>query len=205
MGAVYLAIEENLGRRVAIKVLKENYGDTSPERCPSSSARPRAWRRSSTRTWFASMRSVKQERSENPRPYLAMGVRRRCDARRTDREQTAVSSRSRLCESSAESAQALRAAWRKRIVHRDVKPGNIFLDLEDRVRVGDFGIAKPLEMAAGHYTASGVTLGTPLYLAPEQALERGSRFQSRSCTRSESCSGSHWSVIRPSRTRTRCS
>jgi serine/threonine protein kinase len=168
MGAVYLAIEENLGRRVAIKVLKEDYGDA-----PGAQAQFEREAKSMATVEHPHVVRVyafgEAGTAEHPRPYLAMEFVEGSTLEERIRQSGGLNPEQAL-RIITESAQALRAAWRKRIVHRDVKPGNIFLDLEDRVRVGDFGIAKPLEMAAGHYTASGVTLGTPLYLAPEQAL-----------------------------------
>ncbi len=63
-------------------------------------------------------------------------------------------------------ADALGAAHAARIVHRDIKPGNIMLCPDRRVKVTDFGIAKALE--ADDHTAQGTMLGTAKYLAPEQ-------------------------------------
>jgi serine/threonine protein kinase len=57
------------------------------------------------------------------------------------------------------------------VVHRDVKPGNVMLDVNGRVTVTDFGIAK--ELTSGALTGSGAILGTPYYMSPEQC--RGSR------------------------------
>lgn len=70
-----------------------------------------------------------------------------------------------------QAASGLEAAHERSIVHRDVKPSNVFLEREPtgrlRAVVLDFGIAKVAD-EDGTLTASGVILGTPLYMAPEQ-------------------------------------
>ena len=65
-------------------------------------------------------------------------------------------------------AGALDAAHEAGVLHRDVKPANVLLGKEERLFLADFGIAKMLEGASG-LTATGIVMGTPLYMAPEQA------------------------------------
>ena len=69
-----------------------------------------------------------------------------------------------------EVADALAYAHRRGIAHRDIKPENVLLS-DDHALVTDFGVAKALSQATGTatLTAVGVTLGTPVYMAPEQA------------------------------------
>ncbi len=67
-------------------------------------------------------------------------------------------------------ARALNYAWRsQRILHRDIKPGNIMIDLDDRALMMDLGISKRLEENDPLLTHSGQFVGTPYYTSPEQA------------------------------------
>lgn len=67
------------------------------------------------------------------------------------------------------SAEALREAHSRNMVHRDIKPDNIMLTAKGQVKVADFGLAKALDEEEMSMTASGTGLGTPYYMAPEQA------------------------------------
>ncbi len=75
----------------------------------------------------------------------------------------------------SETASALGYAHSRGVIHRDIKPGNIMLLKEGRVKVTDFGIAKAVSSSQ---TKSGVVLGTPNYMSPEQI--NGSPLDGRS-------------------------
>ena len=72
----------------------------------------------------------------------------------------------RACAWAADLARALALAHRTGIIHGDIKPGNIFVTPEEKVKLGDFGIAR----LATQVTGSEPVKGTPAYLAPEQIL-----------------------------------
>lgn len=76
-------------------------------------------------------------------------------------------------------AEAIAHAHHHGILHRDLKPSNILLDGQQRPRVTDFGLAKCLEDGTS-LTVSGEILGTPSYMAPEQAAGQASRIEPRS-------------------------
>ena len=72
-----------------------------------------------------------------------------------------------------QAARGLEFAHKKGVIHRDIKPGNLLLDVDGNVKILDMGLARFSEAGAPHgeLTATGMVLGTPEYMAPEQALD----------------------------------
>ena len=68
-----------------------------------------------------------------------------------------------------QTAAAIGAAGEVGLIHRDVKPENILVTKKGKVKVADFGLCRDQESGNAHVTQSGITMGTPLYISPEQA------------------------------------
>jgi serine/threonine protein kinase len=166
MGSVYLAREPALDRLVAIKVLP-------PERARSSDLRERFRREARTAAQLSHPNIVPLMTfgEEDNLMYFVMGyVEGEALSSRVQREgrlQSAEAVRI-LCEL----AEALSYAHGRGVVHRDVKPENILLEVpKGLVRLTDFGVAKGLS-GSSSLTTEGAVIGTPHYMSPEQASGR---------------------------------
>src|ERR687888_907941 len=171
MGEIFCAVDESLGRPVAIKVLSSRF------------AEDHAVRRRFTREALAAARLSGEPNTVtifdvgewHERPFIVMeylpgGT---LDGRIAREGPQPVDRVLRWLE---QAAAALDHAHAHGIVHRDVKPGNLLLDRDGNVHVADFGIASAAGMDS--LTATGTILGTAGYLSPEQA--QGQRATSAS-------------------------
>lgn len=161
MGEVWKAKDQVLGRIVAIKVLKEEYtGD------PGFLQRFRAEARHTALLNHVGIANVFDYGEEEGSAYLVMElVPGQPLSSIIEHEQ--VLSPDRTLSMIAQTARALSVAHAQGLVHRDIKPGNLLITPDGRVKVTDFGIARLADQVP--LTQTGQVMGTAQYLAPEQA------------------------------------
>jgi serine/threonine protein kinase/class 3 adenylate cyclase/tetratricopeptide (TPR) repeat protein len=163
MGIVLHAEDTQLRRPVALKVIRPELGQS-----PLNRQRFLREARAMAQVKSDHVVTVHQVGQENDVCYLAMEL---LDGEPLDRwlERTGRPPPGEAVRIGREIALALGAAHARGLVHRDVKPANVWLEAPARrVKLLDFGLARPLD-AATHLTRSGIVVGTPAYLAPEQA------------------------------------
>jgi eukaryotic-like serine/threonine-protein kinase len=165
-GEVWRAEDIGLGRPAAVKVLRGEYADNAEFR--------ERFRREAQHAAGLSHPGIAQvfdysEGHDGAPPYLVMEY--------VDGESlSAAIARDaplppgRVLDIVIAVASALSAAHTAGVVHRDVKPGNLLLGRDGSVKITDFGIARAMD--ASSLTRTGTLMGTPLYLAPEQASGR---------------------------------
>lgn len=161
MGEVWRARDQVLGRIVAIKILKEEYaGD------PSFLERFRAEARHTALLNHNGIANVFDYGEAAGSAYLVMELVPG-EPLSAILERERVLSPDRTLNIIAQTARALAVAHGQGLVHRDVKPGNLLITPEHRVKVTDFGIARLADQVP--LTQTGQVMGTAQYLAPEQA------------------------------------
>ena len=160
MANVYLAEDEDLGRRVAIKILNDRYASDE-----AFTERFRREAKSAAALSHPNIVSIYDRGQADGRPYIAMEV----IEGKSLKELIVSSGPLPISQAVAYAKQILSAtrfAHRHGIIHRDIKPHNILLGHEDRLKVTDFGIARS---GASQMTEVGSIMGTAQYLSPEQA------------------------------------
>ncbi|MGA6225231.1 protein kinase domain-containing protein [Streptomyces umbrinus] len=170
MGVVWRALDEVLGREVAVKELR-TYSDAGAPELADLGLRMQREARAAARVRHPGVVAVHDVAEVDGRPLIVMEL---VDGPSLDdvlRERGTLDARE-VAGIGAKVMDALSAAHRAGVLHRDVKPGNILLDRSGRVVLTDFGIATmddPGDGSATHLTRSGELVGSLDYLAPERA------------------------------------
>jgi eukaryotic-like serine/threonine-protein kinase len=172
MGAVYLAEDVRLRRLVALKVLAPGWAAD-----PSAKDRFLREARAAAAVRHDHVVTIYEVGQEADTPFIAMELLRGAtlDSYLAAKGPPEPGQALRI---GREVAEGLAAAHAKGLVHRDVKPANVWLEAPaGRVKLLDFGLAQA-DRTDARLTAPGVVVGTPAYMAPEQA--RGERVDGRS-------------------------
>ena len=173
MGVVYQALDTRLARHVALKVLARSRGGEEAARAVFREARRAA------ALAHPGIAAVYEVHDEHDPPFFVIELvhGHSLRARLTDGPLSVPEA----TDITVQLACALGHAHEAGIVHRDVKPENVMVTADGKVKLLDFGIAKEIVAASGPVsplaeslvrTADGELIGTPEYMAPEQALGR---------------------------------
>lgn len=161
MGEVWQATDLVIGRTVALKILKDEYmGD------PGFLERFRAEARHAALVNHEGIANVYDYGEEEGSAFLVMELVPG-EALSTILERERVLPADQVLDIIAQTASALHAAHQAGLVHRDIKPGNLLITPDRRVKITDFGIARIADQVP--LTATGQVMGTVQYLSPEQA------------------------------------
>jgi hypothetical protein len=164
-GKVYRALDPHLGREVAVKVPLGMDASTDAER---STFLKEA--RAAATINHPNVCQIHEVGEADGRPYIVMPLvsgQSLADTLKARKEPLPVKQAGLVVR---KIALALAEAHDKGIVHRDLKPANVMFDRERKdVNVMDFGLARGPRFGDAHSTQSGVIMGTPAYMSPEQA------------------------------------
>lgn len=161
MATIYRAKDSQLDRDVAVKLLRPEFG-----RDPDFLARFRDEARAAASLSHPNVVGVFDFGEDASGPYIVMELVDGQDLASILRENGPLPPR-QAARVTAEVAKALHAAHVRGLVHRDVKPSNILVGRDGRIRVADFGIARAVSEA--QVTLPGTTMGSVHYFSPEQA------------------------------------
>ncbi|MFG2890392.1 protein kinase [Streptomyces sp. NPDC048248] len=175
MASVHLAYDSVLDREVAIKTLHTELGREQAFR-----ERFRREAQSVAKLTHTNIVSVfdsgEDELDGGMVPYIIMEyvsgqpLRSELDA---DVARHGAMPTEKALKITADVLAALEASHEMGLVHRDIKPGNVMMTKRNVVKVMDFGIARAMQSGVTSMTQTGMVVGTPQYLSPEQALGRG--------------------------------
>mgnify|MGYP000932916704 FL=1 len=163
MGIVYRAYDPILKRPVALKTLSGDFGQ-NPELLK------RFYREAEAAGGLRHFNivTIYDLGEENHTPFIAMEFLEGCDLQNAIQQQQ-IQSLYQVLRIARQSCEALHYAHGRGIVHRDVKPANVFLLEDGTVKIVDFGIA---QMASSTMTRTGMVMGTVSYMSPEQVQGR---------------------------------
>jgi serine/threonine-protein kinase len=161
MASVYLATDTRLERRVAVKVMHAHLCDDR-----ETVARFEREARAAARLSHPDVVAVYDQGIDNRRPFLVMEYVPGANLRHIVRDRGRLSTAEAVAVMDHVLA-ALASAHAAGLVHRDVKPENVLVTADGRVKVADFGLARAVSGSTVTTTGS-VLMGTAAYLAPEQ-------------------------------------
>ena len=161
MATIFRALDTQLGREVAVKLLRPEY-----LRDPDFSSRFRQEAQSAASLSHPNVVTVYEYGEDPAGPFIVMEYVDGEDLASILRRNGALPP-TQAARIAAGVARALAASHARGIVHRDVKPGNVLIARDGRVKVVDFGIARAI--AEAQMTMPGTTLGSVHYFSPEQA------------------------------------
>jgi serine/threonine protein kinase len=169
MGIVYAAEDSRLGRSVALKFVSSNFANDE-----QAVARLRSEAKAASALNHPNICTIYDIGEENGHPFIVMELMKGQSLR--ERLNGGPVKPLQLVDLGIEVADALHVAHTEGIIHRDIKPGNIFITERGLVKILDFGLAKLTPTLASsttdfsvHTSVSGVAHGTPAYMSPEQA------------------------------------
>ncbi len=165
MGAVYEGLDSVTGRRAAIKIMRGELGDDS-----DALHRFEREARVASEIDHPNIARVIGSGAEDGLHYLVMEFIDGCSLRDVIRENGRIAYPLTL-DYVRQACMGLQAAYEQGCIHRDIKPENLMLTHEGVVKIVDFGLAKR-ESSDSFKTATGAVMGTPHYMAPEQAAGR---------------------------------